>query len=400
MGRTLIVLTILVIVFVLPLSFCEAGSFGSGGSSGGGGGGGGISVGSFSSMPSTSGGGKTTSGWSKPVISSSSSKSSATPAVKSTSTVSTSSSAKVSAQPSNTKYDWVTNYGWEKQTGGYQRATGQTSSSKEPIWDSSKVVYTQFTATPFENKLVDSANIKKGSWSGTDFKAVGYKEISTDWAITSTAGMDNMKFSGAGNIQLGYSKPGTAINVDSTIASVGTTFGTSGWNFDNKADPVKLNSLVADAKSFNFEEYIASKSQSTAKPVQVGNSVQMPTGGFKGLDSFRRSESVKTSTSFETTVTQEPFDESWSKNEIFHPYVEPVKPSSSGSSGGDGGDGGDNRASITLHMSDGMVHTYDAATRSQAVDKGAALANEGRVSGVIGVSGSDVRDSSNCYGSC
>jgi len=395
MGRTLIVLTILVMVFVLPLSFCEAGSFGSGGSSGGGGGG--ISVGSFSSMPSTSGGGKTTSGWSKPVISSSSSKSSATAVAKSTPTVSASSSSQASAQPANTKYDWVTNYGWEKQTGGYQRATGQVSTSKEPIWDSSKVVYTQFTATPFANKLVDSANIKKGSWSGTDFKAVGYKEISTDWAITSTAGMDNMKFSGAGNMQLGYSKPGTAIDVDGTISSVATTFGTSGWTFDNKADPVKLSSVVADAKSFNFEEYIASKSQSTTKPVQLGNSVQMPTGGVKGLDSFRRSENVKTSTSFETTVTQEPFDESWSKNDIFHPYVEPVKPTSSGSSGGDGGD---SRASITLHMNDGTVHTYEAATRSQAVDKGAALAEEGRVSGVIGVSGSDVRDSSNCYGSC
>jgi len=75
--------------------------------------------------------------------------------------------------------------------------------------------------------------------------------------------------------------------------------------------------------------------------------------------------------------------------------VEPPK-----SSGGGGSKSGKNDATATLHMKDGSVHRVSAATQQQAVDKAADLADEGRVAGVIGVSGNTRRDSSNCFGNC
>jgi len=226
-------------------------------------------------------------------------------------------------------------------------------------------------------------------------------------ADTSTGSKPLVELSGDSVIP---EKSGTAFQdkLDSLLTREGEKF----MVFGKEGDPVKASGLSDNLGSINFKEKMLAAVTSSERPVQLS------LGDVLGADLRTYTLDKKTdvakevlSSTFrsESAVAHEQFVPSSQYTRTFldgvsydiTPEKKPVpseeKPPKSG---GGGSNSGKDDATATLHMKDGSIHKVTAPTQGQAVDKAAALADEGNVKSVIGVEGKKIRDSSNCFGNC
>jgi len=230
-------------------------------------------------------------------------------------------------------------------------------------------------------------------------------------ADTSTGSKLLVKLSGESVIP---EKSGTAFQdkLDSLLAGEGEKF----MVFGKEGDPVKASGLSDNLGSINFKEKMLAAVTSSERPVQLSrgdvSAVNLRT---YTLDKKTDVDKEVLSSTFrsESAVAHEQFVPSSQYTQTFFagvayditPEEKPVpseeKPVEPSKSGGGGSKGGKDDATATLHMKDGSIYKVTAPTQGQAIDKAAALADEGgNVAAVIGVEGKKVRDSSNCFGKC
>jgi len=230
-------------------------------------------------------------------------------------------------------------------------------------------------------------------------------------ADTSTGSKPLVELSGDSVIP---EKSGTAFQdkLDSLQNSPGEKF----MVFGQEGDPVKASGLSDNLGSINFRDKLQAAMTSSERPVQLSRG-DVPAANLRTYTLDKKTDVAKEvfSSTFKSksAVAHEQFVPSSQYTQTFFAGVayditpeekpvpseeKPVEPPKS--SGGGGSKSGKNDATATLHMKDGSVHRVSAATQQQAVDKAADLADEGRVAGVIGVSGNTRRDSSNCFGNC
>jgi len=187
MRRIIVILLCFGVLVLLPLSFCDAGSFGSGsiGSSG-------KSSGSAVMSSSGSSGGKSSSGWSKPVVSSSSGSSpqeqtSQNSAASSTKQVSSS----VSSQSSG-KNSWFKDYGWQEKGNNvwYRQAGEPASVDTIQVKDWYQKTLTSTASKAFEERTGPSVTTETNWWQTYDLKGatpkVAFSEADPDKGGTNT----------------------------------------------------------------------------------------------------------------------------------------------------------------------------------------------------------------------